>query len=366
MRIVAIANQKGGCGKTTTSINFSAVLAELQKKILLIDLDPQGHSTCGLGVDTPQLKNTVYDLMASRGGPNFNVVDFIRSLNRNLFILPSDGFLYSIDEDLAGQPDKTQRLKKTIQWVGAAITDFDYAVIDCPPNLGVLTLNALEACDEVIIPIDPSFFSLHGLARMSETISRVNKGRAIPIQVYALLTLFDSRVALAREVYEDVKKHFDDSLFKTIIHECVALKEAASTGESIVQYDSESLGCKDFFNLGVEYLERQWEQVLPEKGLGWEQIIRRRFGPRQVCGGVLFQAPTKNARCIEIAGDFNNWVPEPMVFRSEFGLWQKIIPLSKGAFRYKFIVDGEWQMDPWQTAQKENAYGSYDSYVEVA
>ncbi len=134
---------------------------------------------------------------------------------------------------------------------------------------------------------------------------------------------------------------------------------------TIVQYDQNSLAFRDYFNLAVEYLERECDRILPENELGWDNLLAHRFGPRRVMGGILFQFFSENARWVEMAGDFNNWVPEPLVRRDEQGLWQKVIPITKGIFRYKFIVDGEWQIDPDYPVHRENAYGTLDSYLEL-
>lgn len=365
MRVIAIANQKGGCGKTTTSINFTACLAYLQKKILLVDLDPQGHSTCGLGIRAEKLPYSLYDLLNPTAdfAPGINQV--IIELNPYLSLLPSHIVLGAAEEELANLPDKEKRLKQVLENGRRKGHRFDYVVIDCAPNLGILTFNALEVADEVIIPIEPSFFSLHGLAKISETLRFINQKRDSRMEIHALLTIFDARTHFEKDIYEEVKKNFGEKLFKTIIHDDVALKEAAGAGQSIVQYAPDSQAFKDYFSLAVEYLEREWERKLPEDELGWENIYRHRYGPRRVIGGVLFQMLSEKARTVEIAGDFNGWVPETMSRQGEGKLWRIVLPLENGKYRYKFIVDGEWQLDPCQQTQVENSFGYYDSFLEL-
>ncbi len=366
MRVVAIANQKGGCGKTTTSINLAAALAFLQKKTLLIDLDPQGHSTCGLGIKAENIAFTIYDVLSPQRNGVTGLEEIMLPLNEFLSLAPADGGLGRVEDELADMPGRELRLHALTQRFRQQVPEIEYVILDCPPNLGAITANALMAADEVIIPIEPSFFSLHGLAKISETMQAINRKRKTAAAIHALLTLFDSRTSFAKEVYEEVRKHFKHRLFKTIIHECVALKEAAGAGQSIVQYDRNSVAFRDYFNLAVEYLERQWELAMPQRKLGWQQVIGYHFGPRPAMGGVLFQMMSKTARSVEIAGDFNQWVPESLVRRSAEGLWQKIIPITGGSYRYKFIVDGEGQIDPYQPVQRPNAFGSWDSYLEVA
>ncbi len=366
MRVIAVANQKGGCGKTTTSINFAACLAFLQKKTLLIDLDPQGHSTCGFGIRATDAPLSLYDLLRSGRETKPEIFKVLYQINSNLFIIPTYGSLGALEEEFVSLPDREIKLKEFLASEAVTKMGFDYVVLDCPPNLGLLTLNGLEATDEILIPIEPSFFSLHGLAKISETLNRMNSRRESPIQIHALLTLFNSETRFAQEVYEEVRTHFKENLFKAIIHDDVTLKESASAGQSIVDYDQSSAAFKDYFHLAVEYLERQWDRLLPPKKLGWDNVLHERFGPKRVPGGVLFQMMSKNARWVEIAGDFNNWIPEMLVKRNEEGLWQKVIPISQGSFRYKFIVDGEWQIDPHHPLQQLNAFGTFDSYLEIS
>lgn len=364
MRIIAIANLKGGCGKTTTSINFAASLALLNKKVLIVDLDPQGHSTCGLGVRQQEITHSSYDLFSTR---SFSA-DFSRmilSIEENLFLIPAFSNLTNVEAEMTGVVGMEKRLRSQLQWLGSQIPSFDFIILDCSPSLGCLTWNALEAADEIIIPVEPSFFSLHGLAKMSETLSDLNQRRMTPIIVHALLTIFDSRTCFGKEVYEEVKIFFKDKLFKSIIHESVLFKESASAGQTMVQYNRNSSAFRDYFNLAVEYLERQWDRVLPPKKLGWDHALHNHLGPRKIHGGILFQTISKTAKTVEIAGDFNQWIAEPMMKRSDEGLWQKIIPITEGTYRYKFIIDGEWQVDPYQPVQQPNAFGSLDSYLDL-
>lgn len=366
MRIIAVANHKGGCGKTTTAIHWSACLARLGKKILLVDLDPQGHSTCGLGVRAEELRYTLYDLLHLGRERPLEFSEFILELTPNLFLAPSYGILGALEEEWVDLPERYERLRKEIHRLLRDRSDIDYVVFDCPPNLGLLTYNALEAADEVVIPIEPSFFSLHGLAKISETLRSLDQNRLTPIKIHALLTLFNSRTAFAQEVFDEVKTYFRERLFKTLIHESVALKEAAAAGKNIVDYDPKSMAYHDYMNLALEYLRREWDDQFPESGFGWDSIVERRLGPRRAVGGVLFQALAPRACEVEIAGDFNHWVPEPMIRRDERGLWQKVLPVSLGRSCYKFIVDGEWQVDPFQPRQRSNPYGGRDSVLEMA
>ena len=366
MRVIAIANQKGGCGKTTTSINFSACLNFLQKKVLVIDMDPQGHSTCGLGLKVQKGMLTLYDLLSplQRIAPPLSQV--LRNLQPDFDLIPCNGSLNALEEEFSFMPNYHLKLRDLMTRIAEEGQAYDFVVLDCPPNLGILTWNALNAADEVLIPVEPSFFSLHGLAKISETLQVVNRSREVPLTIHALLTLFNSQLNFSQEIHDEVLAHFQRRLFTTIIHEHVSLKEAAAAGKSIAQYAPQSQAFQDYLNLAVEYLERDWNRRLPEKELGWETVVKNHFGPRQVSDGILFQFSSRTASTVEIAGDFNHWVPELLVRRNQDGLWQKVIPVELKTFRYKFIVDGEWQVDPSQPTQKENAYGGVDSFMEFA
>lgn len=366
MRVIAIANQKGGCGKTTTSINFASCLAYLGKKVLIVDLDPQGHSTCGLGISSKCTKKTVYDLLYRHDGNIPSAHDLVYCLNSHLSIIPAHENMSYLDEKLATQKEREFLLKNALLCFQSKGFQWDYVVLDCPPNLGVLTYNAFEAADEVIIPVEPSFFSLHGLAKISETLQSINQRKIPALTTHALLTIFNSENSFFKEIYDEVKNHFREKLFKTTIHENVLFREAASAGQSIVDYNRNSQAFRDYLSLATEYLERQWHRLLPETELGWDHVVSLRFGPRPMSGGILFQLMSKKARWVEIAGDFNHWIPESLVRRDDGGLWQKVIPVKKGGFRYKYIVDGEWQVDPYQPMQLSNAFGGYDSYLEIA
>ncbi|HNX69439.1 MAG TPA: AAA family ATPase [Candidatus Omnitrophota bacterium] len=364
LRIIAIANQKGGCGKTTTSINFAACLRFLQKSVLLIDMDPQGHSTCGLGVKTPKGTPTLYDFLSPLQNAPPLLAQGVKTLQSDFDIIPCNSSLNALEEELGFMPNYHKKLKMFLARIPEEHRKYDFVILDCPPNLGILTWNALNAADEVLIPVEPSFFSLHGLAKISETIQVVNRSREFPLTVHALLTLFNSEMNFSQEIYEEVRAHFQGRLFRTIIHEHITLKEAAAAGQSIVEYSPQSAAFQDYLNLAVEYLEREWNRKLPEKELGWDRCVESYYGPRQVSDGILFQFASKTASTVEIAGDFNHWIPEPLVRRTQDGLWQKIIPVDLTTFRYKFIVDGEWQVDPNQRMQKENAFGGVDSFAE--
>lgn len=366
IRVIAIANQKGGCGKTTTAINLGACLARLNQRVLLVDLDPQAHTTVGLGILPEKLPRTLWDLLSVEGENKGWWEETTLRLNPHLFLLPGDLRLHQFEETFSHDPQREKQLKYLLLFSLPRPDPVDFILVDCPPNLGLLTLNALEASQEVIIPIEPSFFSLHGLAKISETLQRVGEKRGRVHQTGALLTLFESRSRFSQEVYEEVKKHFQERMFHTVIHENVSLREAAGAGLSVIDYDPASSGSCDYSRLAAEVLERGWhweEEAVSSDKTGLSAPV---FNPRPVCGGVLFQYWAPEAKEVLVAGDFNQWIAEPLIRRRENGLWQRIFPLRRGGYHYKFLVNGEWKLDPGALANRENSFGSQDSYIEIS
>jgi len=250
-KIIAIANQKGGVGKTTTTVNLAASLGVLEKKVLLIDADPQANASSGLGVDVDNVKNGTYRLLEH----TVDVKDaIIATSSPNVDIIPSHIDLVAIEIELVDVEDREYMLKKAI----ASISDsYDYILIDCAPSLGLLTLNALTAADSVIIPIQCEYFALEGLGKLLNTIKSIQKIHNQDLDIEGLLlTMYDSRLRLSNQVVEEVKKHFDKMVFKTIIQRNVRLGEAPSYGESIISYDAGSKGANNYLSLAQELIEK--------------------------------------------------------------------------------------------------------------
>lgn len=364
MRVIAIANQKGGCGKTTTTINLGACLARLNQRVLLVDLDPQAHTTVGLGILPERLDKTLFHLLCPEGEKRPLWEESVFQINNYLHLLTGDLRLHEFEAIFLNVPQKEKQLKYLFLFT-LPRQSFDFILIDCPPNLGLLTINALEAAKEVVIPIEPSFFSLHGLAKISETLQRVGTKRGKMHRTNALLTLFDEKNQFSREVHEEVRKHFQDRLFQTIIRDNVTLREAAGAGLSIADFDPISIGYRDYMSLATEILERAWKTESLDEEVRSAHGKKHVPGPQRVAGGVLFQHFAPQAREVLLAGDFNQWVGIPLIRRNADGLWQRIISLRQGGYRYKFLVDGEWILDPQAGREKINSYGRRDSYIEV-
>ena len=210
MRTISIANQKGGCGKTTTAINLSACLAHRGKRVLLIDMDPQGHVALGLNIDTKERENTVFSILKPSNGSRSSLADLSENVSKNLDVVPADISLSTLDQHLSMVEGRETRLKQAIRRVH---TLYDIVIIDCPPSLGLLTFNALIAASEVFVPIEMSLFSLHGISRLMEIIASIKKKTGHEIQTKVFGTIVDRRTRISREVLENMRNDFSDTLF---------------------------------------------------------------------------------------------------------------------------------------------------------
>jgi chromosome partitioning protein len=250
-KIIAIANQKGGVGKTTTSVNLAASLGVLEKKVLLIDADPQANASSGLGIQVEDVEIGTYQILEHSNTPQEAIV---KSTSPNVDVIPAHIDLVAIEIELVDKENREYMLKQALE----SIKDqYDYILIDCAPSLGLLTLNALTAADSVIIPIQCEYFALEGLGKLLNTIKSVQKIHNAELDIEGLLlTMFDTRLRLSNQVVEEVQKHFSDMVFKTIIQRTVKLSEAPSYGESIIAFDATSRGASNYLSLAEEVIQK--------------------------------------------------------------------------------------------------------------
>lgn len=249
-RTIAIANQKGGVGKTTTSVNLSACLAHLGKKVLMIDTDPQGNATSGVGVNKGEVHKCIYDVLID----DEPIKDVIRETKvENLYIVPATIALAGAEIELVSTISREVRLKHAIDDIK---NDYDYIVIDCPPSLGLLTINSLTASDSILIPVQCEYYALEGLSQLLSTVRLVQKHLNHQLTIEGvLLTMLDARTNLGLQVIEEVKKYFQDKVFKTVIPRNVRLSEAPSHGEPIIVYDAKSRGAEGYLELAREVIK---------------------------------------------------------------------------------------------------------------
>ena len=451
MRTIAIINQKGGCGKTTTSINLAACLARLGQKTLLVDMDPQGHCGVGLAVPEDQIERTIYDaLLEDSDGKPAKISEIVWQIASDFDLAPSNIKLAAFEQVFAGRSGREDRLTHAL---AAARNNYKWAIVDCPPSVGLITFNALRACDEVIVPVETGFFSLHGLAKMMETLELMKERCEKDILIRVLPTLYDTRTKLAREVLSELRSKFRDYLMDSTVNFNTKLKEAASFGQPITEYDPGSRGYKDFVNLARELmghkpldvepasnekLSRPAELVQRAKQLSQltnfqfgrnaiptspaaghpssngaatttmapagagagagvatqqhleqpsiaavqrlngvepadaiaartQQKIEEFYGVKQQGEEVVFACKFDAAKKVLIAGDFNGWsaMGTPLHTNGRPGVWTTKLPLPRGRYRYRLIVDGQWMTDPNNKYVEVNEYGEMNNIVEV-
>jgi chromosome partitioning protein len=377
MKTIAIANQKGGCGKTTTAINVSAALAATGRRTLLIDLDPQAHASFGLRASNLPTDKSVYYVLTDNPEKRRSLDSCTANVSRNFDILPSTIQLSTVEQEFKGKEDAVSELHRVLS---SCPPTYDYTIIDCPPSLGFLTFNALRAADQVIVPIDMSAFTLMGVGKLLGMVEFIETKIGHVPRLNALATLFDIRTTYSESVLEEVRAFFGNQMLQTVIRLNVALKRAVSEGVSIIDFDKTSNGAKDYTALcyetlrldGVEDPKKPFVSSVSaqvsekrESALSPQEKIEKSF--ELDMKEVTFAMESSVAKDIHVAGDFNEWKinDESRLARGENGCWEKRVRLPHGRYRYKFVVDGEWKVDSNNLAREINAFGSFDSIMEI-
>ena len=250
MRTIAVVNQKGGCGKTTVSINLASALAEKGKRTLLVDMDPQSHCAVGLAVPEEQIEQSIYDVLISnsRNEP-IKLTEILWQIGDDLELAPSSIDLSAFEQQMTGIPERESSLKSVLEKMKG---EFDFAIIDCPPAVSLLTFNALMAATDVIVPVETGYFALHGLSKQLETLNILCERRNQQVNVKVLASMYDIRTKMAREILAELRNHFAEKMFSTIVNFNTKIKEAASFGQPITEYDPSSKGQADFRALAEE------------------------------------------------------------------------------------------------------------------
>jgi chromosome partitioning protein len=403
MRSIAIVNQKGGCGKTTVSINLASALAEVGQKTLLVDMDPQSHCAVGLAVPEEQIEQSIYDVLISKSrNEPIKLTEILWQINDRLELAPASIDLTAFEQQMAGITESECCLKNVLDEVK---NEYDYAIVDCPPAVGLLTFNAIRATTDVIVPVETGYFALHGLSKQLETLNILCERCNRQVNVRVLASMYDIRTKMAREVLAELRKHFDDKMFRTIVNFNTKIKEAASFGQPISEYDPASRGQRDFRLLAEEVVDSEAKQqrcqtissltgrlesisaTADELLLAAKPIIQATkasefekskppdvdaklsgyYGISQIDDTVVFVTLYPRAESVQVAGDFNNWQPEktPMQKANTAGAWKAKLSLPAGKYQYRLVVDGQWQQDPYNELTELNPFGEFNSVIEV-
>ena len=387
-------------------------------------MDPQSHCALGLAVPEAQIERSMADLLRVGIEGPLGFSDIIWQISRDFDLAPATVAVAGLEQELATAPDRDHRLA---QQLSAVQDQYEFCVIDCPPSIGLLTFNALRASNEVLIPVETGYFSLQGSVRQHQTIQMMARRAGHHVRVGVLATMYDVRTKMAREILSELKRHFPETLLPVLVNFNSKLKEAASFGQPITEYDKASRGMQDFERLAAWLAANPPEPPSIEQGpqadVGRNPVVSRAaelveraralsaktavlsaslstnedfgaeglstpdptpsssdltttqqskstkvYGVRHTGQGVLFIQPAAGVDHCGIAGDFNEWDPKrtPMTKDNQRGVWQACIKVPPGRYRYRLVVDGQWVQDPYNSCMESNPFGDMNSIIEIA
>lgn len=378
MRTIAVFNQKGGCGKTTTAIHLSSCLAEADKKTLLVDLDPQAHSTIGTNVKQADVECSTFDCLVEPldSGQVLSLADIAWEILENFYLAPASIMLSAFEQRMADLEGRQERLARELARIEHL---YDFVVIDCGPSMNLLAINAILAADTVIVPVETGFFAVQSVDRVRETIDLVAQRTGHQARLLILPTMYDPRTKSDRAAYKRLQRDYADLLAETTIRFNAKLKEAAAAGSPITEYFPGCRGHKDYQSLAHELMAAtvQFEMAetaatartsLAEQNETIEQMTQEILGPTLLDDGVVFVARAPGASCVQLAGSFNGWNPEAGYMArddNEHHLWRLRLPLDHGRHEYRLIIDGQWVADPANPNARLNEFGEFNSVVEI-
>jgi len=358
MKVIAIANQKGGCGKTITAVNLAGALSVSGKKVLFIDLDPQSHATSAFGMVLTQSNFSSYAIFDSfLSNEDINLTPLMRKKHDNLYVIGSHLSLSTMEQKMADVKNAILVISQALKTEQAK--EFDYVIIDTPPHLGFLTLNALHATSRLIVPLDISLFSLRGVLQIKEILSlSKSMGFEVP-KLSFLITLYDKRSNFAKNFLIKAHERFGKELLKTIIRPNIKLREAALMGKNIFEYDSRANGAIDYSALAKEIAPDIDDKPLKE----YHHVSEKPWANK---AKFIMNAPEANS--VYVVGDFNRWTANEssLMKKNGDGAWVKLMSLSEGSHVYKFVVDGKWIEDPGNNNTEINEFGSRNSRVVIS
>lgn len=347
MKIISVANQKGGCGKTTLAVNLAAALSRMGSETLLVDLDPQAHATFSLGYNKKASGiKTSYDIF--RGHFDNSDIPFEKMIisDRERFsFIPANMMLSAAEINLGNVNGAAAILSQALN--NAIFDQYEYIIIDSPPSFGFLTLNSMYASDIIIVPMDLSYFSFNGINNVFRVTGLLKKETGKNLVTFFVLNIHDKRSNFARQLEDDARAKLGPYLLPTKIRSSVKLREAAREGKTIFEHDSKCSAALDFYNLTSDILNTKDREV--------DTIVRE------------FSLHAPKAGAVYILGDFNNWQKDETnrLARTDSGDWSGHFPLKKGKYRYKFLVDDEWKGDPQNPQKETNVFGTTDSIIDI-
>jgi chromosome partitioning protein len=371
MRILSVVNQKGGCGKTTTTVNLSASLATLGKNVLVVDMDPQGHATVGLNATLLAPRGDLRSALLNVYDEGVDPSPLRVCLGERLDMVPSVLSLVALEQELSSAPNRERRLRDLLERESGP---YDYVLIDSPPNLGLLTVNALAAGREVLIPVDTGMFSLHGLRRLFHVMDLIRERTGLELKAHILLTFFDRRLRLAKTILQELEEHFSQSLLQTKVRSNAHLKEAASYGLPLIRHRPSSRGAWDYMELAEEIVSQEAAMALHGQGPGasvsaaaGQEPDPHPETPQAPACEVTFRMAAPDARKVFLAGEFNDWRLEPLTSLEgeRDGVWVRRVSLAPGNYQYKYFIDGQWVVDPDNPLRIVNEQGNVNSLLKV-